>query len=271
FASFLLGDLANANRVITGHVGRWTMPYFAFYVKDDIKVRPNLTINLGLRWDVDVPRIESHNDTSNFSPTTPNPGAGGRPGAMVFGTNCGSCNKRWADTYWKDFGPRIGFAWSPSRFNNGLVVRGGYGIYYAPLLYTEFIGNQHQGYSATPNFSSPDGFSPAFNWNSGFPPSPAPPFLDPTNLNGQAGADYIAPQYGRPGMIQNWSIQIQKQVGKDMIATVGYVGSTGEHLRSAIQNINNIPIQYFSLGDQLFQNLPGNTAGVGLPYAGFSG
>ena len=270
FASFLIGDLSHAARQVTGHVGRWTMPYFAVYVKDDYKARPNLTFNLGLRWDVDVPRVESHNDTSNFSPTTPNPGAGGRPGAMVFGTNC-HCNTRWADTYYKDFGPRFGFAWTPSRFNNGLVVRGGYGIYYAPLLYTDFGGNQQQGYSATPSFSSPDAFSAAFNWTNGFPATPAPPFLDPTLLNGQSGANYIAPQYGRPGMIQNWSIQVQKQLGKDMVATVGYVGSTANHLRSAIQNINNIPIQDFSLGDQLLQNVAGNTAGVPLPYPGFKG
>ena len=48
-ASFLLGDLASSGRQITGHVARWIQQYFAAYVKDDLKLRPNLTLNLGLR------------------------------------------------------------------------------------------------------------------------------------------------------------------------------------------------------------------------------
>ncbi len=70
-ASFLLGDLSNGNAFIQGHVPRWTYQYYAGFGQDDWKVTPHLTLNLGLRWSVDVPRIESHNDTSNFSPTAP--------------------------------------------------------------------------------------------------------------------------------------------------------------------------------------------------------
>ena len=171
-ASFLLGNLDNAGRQITGHIARWTQQYFGGYIKDDIKLRPNLTLNLGLRYNLDIPRKESHNDTSNFSPTAPNPGAGGHAGALVFGNNCTGCNPRWADTYYKAWAPRLGVAWTPGMFHDKVVVRGGYGIYYSPLQYTDFGGRMQQGFSASPSISSPDSFTPAFNWDNGFPNVP---------------------------------------------------------------------------------------------------
>ncbi len=270
-ASFLLGLPTNAGRQVTGHIGRWTQPYFAAYVKDDLKIRPNLTLNLGLRWNLDVPRKESYNDTSNFNPTLPNPGADGFPGALEFGSNCTHCNPKWADTYYRAWSPRIGAAWTPGMFNSRIVVRGGWGIYYSPLQYTDFGGRMQQGYSASPTVSSPDAFNPAFAWDNGFPNVTLPPSLDPTQKNGQNGMDYIQPGYGQPGRIQSWTIQVQGQVTKDMVATLGYVGQRSNHLRSAIDNVNNIPWADTQLGDQLFQDINGNTAGVSRPYASFQG
>ncbi len=268
-ASFLLGDVGGASRQITGHIARWTQPYFAVFAKDDFKLRPNLTLNLGMRWNLDVPRSESHNDTSNFSPTAPNPGANGRPGALIFGNLC-KCNAKWADTYYKAFAPRFGFAWTPGVLGNSLVVRGGYGIFYSPLQYTDFGGNQQQGYSASPNLNSLDAFTPRFQWDGGFPNVVLPPNFDPGQTNGQGGTNYIKPEYGRPGLIQSWSLQVQKQLGGNMVGTVGWVGSHGTHLRSALENVNNIDPRYFSLGNQLLQPVSNNTAGVGLPYSSFS-
>ncbi len=266
-ASFLLGDVGDGNATIQGHVPRWTFQYYAAFIQDDWKVTPRLTLNLGLRWDVDVPRVESHNDTSNLSLTAPNPGAGGRPGAMVFGPTC-NCNSRWADTKWHDFGPRLGFAYNPG--GGRFVIRGGYGVIYSPLQYTDFGGSQVQGYSATPNFFNSDNFTPAFNWTNGFPPFPQPPFEDPTIENG-GNPNYLAPKFGQPGIIQSWSFQVQGQVSKDMVATLGYVGQHAQNLRSNIENINNIATSNFALGTALQENIVGNTVGVPLPYAGFTG
>jgi hypothetical protein len=265
-ASFLLGDLQGSGRQIVGHVARWTMPYFAAYVKDDIKIKSNLTVNLGIRWNLDVPRKESYNDTSNFDPTIPNPGAAGRPGALAFGDSCTGCNPKWADTYYKAISPRIGFAWTHDKY----VVRGGYGIYYSPLQYTDFGGRGQQGYSSSPTISSSD-INRAFNWDGGYPNVPMPPSKDPTQKNGQNGMDYIKPEYGEPGRIQSWSLQIQRQLGAETMATLGYVGQRSHHLRSAIDNVNNIQWSQTALGNQLLQDINGNSAGVPLPYAGFNG
>ncbi len=265
FASFLLGDLNEGSRVVLGHVARWTSQYYATFIQDDWKVSSRLTLNLGLRWDLDMPRKESNNLTSNLSLNTPNPGAGGLPGAMIFGNTCTNCNPRWANTYYKDFGPRVGFAYSAT---DKTVIRGGWGLYYSPLQYTDFGGEQAQGYSATPDFISPNNFNPSFAWDNGFPAFAPPPTLSPTIKNGQAHADYIDPSYGRPGVIQSWSLQVQQQVSKDMVATLGYVGQRSTRLRSALLNLNDINPSNFSRGDTLNNNLAGNTAGVAVPYPG---
>ena len=265
-ASFLLGTLQNGNAFLQGHAPRWTSQYYAGFGQDDWKVTPHLTLNLGLRWSVDVPRVESYNDTSNFSPTTPNPAAGNIPGAMVFANLCNSCNRRWADTKYHDVAPRLGFAYNP---NGGrFVIRGGYGVMYSPLQYTDFGGSQVQGYSATPTFSSSDNLSPAFNWDNGFPPFAPPPFTNPSVVN-KGNPNYIQPRFGQPGIIQSWSFQVQGQVSHDMVATLGYVGQRAQNLRSAIMNINNIPVQDINLGNVLNQPVTGNTLGVKAPYPSF--
>jgi len=272
FAAFLLGTVNSSNLTLQGHVPRWVSQYYAGFIQDDWKVKPNLTLNLGLRYDVDVPREESYNNTSNFDPTIPNPGAANYPGALTFGTVCSPrCNTRWADTWYKDIGPRIGFAWTPGSLDNRIVIRGGWGIYYAPLQYSDFGGGQQQGYTVTPSFISADKFTPAFNWNNGFPAYTPPPNLNPAQLNGQAGVNYTQPSFGRPGLVQSWSLQVQGQVSKNTVATLGYVGQRATHLHSAIQNINNIPIQDFALGSQLTQNVGAPGVSVNAPYPGFTG
>jgi hypothetical protein len=270
-ASLELGQVDSADLGQRLHQPRWISNYWAGYVQDDLKISNKLTLNLGVRYDIDQPRREALNITSNFSLTAIDP-KNGRPGALVFGTNC-NCNTRWADTWLKDIAPRIGFAYSPQ---SRTVLRGGYAILYGPLQYNDFGGSMLQGYSANPNFGS-DTFNPAFNIGGGFPAYAPPPNLDPGQLdNGNAaapqfvGGSYIAPKYGRPAMVNQWNLQIQQEVAKDLIFTLGYIGQAAQNLRSGIENINNMPAANFARGDQLTQfDLP--AAGVPSPYPGFNG
>jgi hypothetical protein len=275
FASFLLGQVDSAGLTVFAHYPRYTQNYYALFVQDDFKVSQHLTLNLGLRWDVDQPRKEADNFTSNFDPTLPNPGAGGLPGALIFASNCNGCNVRWAKTFYDDFGPRVGFAYSPG--NSGLTaIRGAYSIFYGPLYYADFGNSVNAGYTASPNPVSPDGFSPAFNLASGFPPYAAPPILDPTIRNNQS-VDYITPGFGKPPMIQSWSFQIQQQLATDLIMSIGYVGNKSQNLRSAAADgsYNNMPVQDLALGENLLSAPIGspiaNAAGIFAPYPGFTG
>ena len=271
FASLLLGAASGGNFALGlySEKPRWTSYYYALFAQDDIKLGSNLTLNVGLRWDVDVPRSEAHNATSNFSPTAIDP-AYGIPGALVFGTASHS-QQRWANTYYKDVAPRFGFAYTPGKSNGKTVFRGGGAIFYGPLQFSDFGGSMDTGYKVQPTFTSQDGFSPAFALDTGFPAYKQPPNLDPGIFNGQpVTGSYIQPQDGKPAAVYEWSLQMQHELAPDLILEVGYLGNKAQNLRSNVQNINNIRISAFALGDTLNSGVTGNTAGVPIPFNGFT-
>ena len=274
FASFLLGGYDSGGTTIPFHQPRWISAYYAGFIQDDLKVTKDLVLNLGLRYDVDQPRKEATNSTSNFSPTAIDP-VSGIPGALVFGTTCTNCNKRWADTWFKDIGPRVGFAYSPSAWGGKLAIRGGFATIYGPLQYTDFGGSTIAGY-ANPISQNSDGFNPAYQIDQGLPPYTVGTNLSPGLFdNGNAAAprnfaNYIKPSYGRPAQINQWNAQVQQELARDLIFTLGYIGSSGSHLRSGIENINNMPKSNFGRGDALTSfNLAAN--GTPSPYNIFNG
>ena len=275
-ASFLLGAVDNAAITIPVHQPRWISNYWAGFVQDDFKVSNSLVLNLGIRYDIDQPRREAQNFTSNFNPTAIDP-VSGIPGALQFATTCTNCNPRWADTWYKDIAPRIGFAFSPASLNNKFVVRGGFATLYGPLQYSDFGGATTAGYTNPINQNS-DSFNPAFALDTGLAPYSIQPNLNPGLFdNGNSAAprnfsNYIKPSYGRPPQINQWNLQIQQELAKDLILTLGYIGNSGAHLRSGIENVNNTSPSTFGLGDILSRNfsVSAPAQGTKLPYATFN-
>ncbi len=108
-------------------------------------MRTRLTVNYGLRYDLDIPATEAFDRFSMVDPTLPNPGAGGILGAYTyFGSGPGRNGRtRSQDIYTKAFGPRIGFAYS---INDKTVLRGGYGIFYQPLKEGSFADQDGLGF-----------------------------------------------------------------------------------------------------------------------------
>jgi Carboxypeptidase regulatory-like domain len=285
-ASTLVGQIDNANYTIYQSQARWLRSYFAGFVEDSFKVTPTLTLNYGLRYEVDEPFKEAQNNSSNISFSVPNcnsftPSCPTDPslmGGLAFaGTGPGKngvANERWAETYKKDIGPRFGFAWSPHFLGEGkTVIRGGYGILYGGLQYADFGGYSRQGFQGTAGISSPDGFTAAYNLDSAFPvPKPALPNLDPSQVNflGCCAETYVKPSYGRPPMIQNWSFEVQRELARDLILDVAYVGQHSTRLRSNYDGENLLNPQYFSLGALL--NTPLNQQStIQAPYPNFPG
>jgi len=252
FASFLLGEPQTEQLTETLVNPRLSSYYYAAYVQDDFKLRHDITLNLGLRYDVDTPRHEDHGDQSNLDLNIPNPGAPGENGALVYGSQSNQ-----GVTYFKDLGPRVGIAYAPSALFgriHDIVFRGGYGIYYAALFYDDLPTGTIQfsnGNVVQPTFTSLDNYTPVNSFSAGFP-SFTPPMnsTNPSRLNGQ-NVGYIAPSYGRPGMTQNWSAEIQKQLTRDLILSVGYVGVSGSHLHTNIAQVNALQPQFYSLGNAL--------------------
>jgi hypothetical protein len=137
-AALLLGYVNNATLTSTDPLNSRSDFYGAF-IQDNWKISSRLTINLGLRWDMDSPRFERDNHQSGFDPAPINPVAGA-PGIITFsGVNGRS---KYAHDFDKNnFGPRFGFAW---RIGGGMVVRGGYGIYYNTSVYQALVSQMSQ-------------------------------------------------------------------------------------------------------------------------------
>jgi len=251
---------------------------FALYAQDTYRVSAKLTLNLGLRYDVDIPATEAFNRFSMVDPSLPNPGAGGILGAYTyFGFGDGrNGQKRPQDIYGKAFGPRVGFAYS---INDKTVLRGGYGIYYEALKEGSFADQDGLGFfnRQTVNVTNggptqiDDGITHLF--------PPTGPFT-PDGQNDQNGVITVPANTGRPADIQTWNFDVQRQVMKDLMVSVAYVGSKGTHLPA----LNIIPNQanptYLSLGSELTMpasclaadTCPSAVAmGVTLPYSGFTG
>jgi hypothetical protein len=301
FASFLLGDVGNGSQNVYNDSPRWNSHYIAGFVEDDIKMTSNLTLNLGMRYDVDAPRHEALNRTSELSLTAPDSAAGNLPGALVFGTNC-NCNSAWANTWYKDFAPRVGFAYVLPGTNDKAVIRGGGAIIYGPLQYNDFGGAMAFGYNQSRDFfdgqtaTTGGAFTPAFRLDSssaadptnttvGYPNVSYAPNLSPAQLtapNGPGsfdavGGEVIQPKEGRPSMTSNWSLQLQDELAKDLVFTMGYIGQEAQNLRTGdLSNFNNLSPSYFSMGDHLnnsvnFIPTGGSNSGVNAPYASFEG
>jgi Carboxypeptidase regulatory-like domain len=255
FASFLLGLPEEESLTVRSHNSRWDSNYYAGYVQDDFKFRKDLTFNFGLRYEVDTPRHESIGAQSVLDLTVPNNGnaavpiSPAVPGALIYGAIATG-----AKTYYKDWGPRLGFAYAPDRLFGWVrqtVIRGGYGIYYTALSYSDFGDSLASGTAASPDFKSQDGFTPVQALDAGFPSYPPPSNgKDPAFLNG-GFPNYVAPGYGRPGMVQNWSFEIQHQLATDLILSVGYVGTHATRLHSNLVQTNSIDPKYYSLGKKL--------------------
>lgn len=280
FASFLLGQVDNANLSDHRIQFKEISHYYNLFLEDDWKVLPTLTLNLGLSYSVDTPYRYAEGNTSNISLTTPNPGAGGLPGALVFagkttpqqaaqyGANArnGHVDETWANTWYKDIAPRLGFSYAPGYLNGKTVLRGYYGIFYAPMTHGDFNVQNVDGFIANPSKSG-NGYDAAFSLDSGFPAYPPPPNLDPAQDNFQ-GPDLIMPSFGRVGMVQNFSLQVQQELAPDLIFTIGYVGSRSEHLKSGFNFYNSMPKTDFVYGSKLGQPVS-SIPGVSLPWSTF--
>jgi hypothetical protein len=278
-ASFLLGQVDNANFNINfQHLEN--EQYIAPWVNDEFKATKDLTLTLGLRFDYQGCLSEAHGRQSTFDPNTPNPGAGGHLGAIVFaGSGPGRTGAKCFEKPPKDaWGPRFGFAY---RINDKTSIRGGYGIYYGGLSANQFAGTAELGFSTNPtvpNFTN--GFSPAFYWDTGFPSSVIqfPPNINPSIANGQ-GPTWITANRNNLPRYQNYSLTIERQVGSSMLVRAFYTGNHATRLPDPAQalglldNMNNPSV--LALGATVLGSAIGsataNAAGIQSPYPGFVG
>jgi hypothetical protein len=206
FANFMLGNVYNASEAITqSEYPR--QKGFGLFAVDDFRVNSKLTLNLGLRWDVNLPGHEQAGRWENFNLGLQNPNWAPYYGAWQFSKNSGTSFYTKNDLH--QFGPHVGAAY---QITSKLVARASYGVFYVPL------GTLNSGYGANmPANQTALAFgvnqvlntnqgTSAFNWDNGYPGTTTTPVLNiaTTSLGSFNSPLYIAPYMLYLGHTQNW-------------------------------------------------------------------
>jgi hypothetical protein len=249
------------------------------FFQDDWKFRPNLTINLGLRWEYFGPPTEALGNLENIV-VGANPATGLQDAIAI------NPKHMWGTT-WRNFGPRLGFAWSPDKFASKAVVRGGFGIAFSRFDDDSFFNNRDNpplvaNYgiccgTAPGEFGAQAPNQPFVNGQilyelgtSNSPLSyPANPVLItplnpnthlPTILAGQSPPNVFSNAAQMPiPYIYLYSLQVQYSLPKSWVATVGYTGSSSHDLL----RIANQALFFTQVSNQIgnvFQMTPDTTA-----------
>jgi hypothetical protein len=280
-ASFLLGYAASGS-VANVPNPYWQWIYYAPWVQDDIKLSRRLTVNVGLRWDINLPPTERYNRINRgflvdeVNPISAQVDKTRFPGFQVKGgigfAGVNGLSRSPYDTDWNNWQPRIGAAW---QLDDRMVLRGGYGLFF---LNPTAKGNQLGFSQTTPYVASLDtGQTPANQFSNPFPAgmlSPAAAAQGLSTYLGQ-GISFIDPNSRTP-YVHQFSFGIQRQLPGNMLLDVSYVGSRTKSA-TVSRGINEMSIESLALGDitkggnpnYLNQQVPNPFAGL-IPGTGLN-
>jgi hypothetical protein len=223
-AGLLLGTASTIEQDFTLYEPSIRYWEYNFFVQDDWRVNSRLTLNFGVRYELDTPTIEADNRWTNFDVTT------GR--ILIAGFNSDKATGVRADK--NNFAPRVGFAY---KLREGTILRGGAGIFYNPAGSEAVMMRRHRQLPFGPInavdinqfVNNPrrviDGLNPI-------------PNLDPAVVAANPNGNMLAVDFNvRNGYAQQFNFQIQQQLPKDLVAKVGYVGNLGRRLDN-VYNFN---------------------------------
>jgi hypothetical protein len=284
FADFLIGA---PDQFVQGvaEPGNGRNHYIGIYGQDSWRVRSNLTLNYGLRWDVSSPWSEQHNQIETLVPGKQSATFPGSPVGWVFAGDSGIPSTL-APIRYNNFAPRVGLAYSPSA-SDGLLgkltggpgntsIRAGFGLFYASFEgATSFnqIGASPFGFfyvGNSPSFTTPfldrkDSVNNMQRFPVAFPPLNA----SPSNPDSSVNWSVLLPIASSPGIninnrlpyAEDYELSIQRQFSRATMLTLSYVGTQGHRLLSTLEaNPGNQALC-------LFLNNPANLA-AGSPACG---
>ena len=253
YASFLLGMTSSA-QVNAVQDPQWRKNNWSLYAQDSFKISRKLTLEYGLRWDLQGVGHEIHYRNSMFGPNVPNPNAAGRPGAVAFeGYGNGRCNCAFTSVYPYAISPRLSIAY---QIDPKTVFRAGWGVSYGPGPNWWYVTNQTLLGVGFDNYQVP---SPAVGQAASllrngltydraalYTPTLNPGLgLTPGSVATGVG-NYYDPHGGRPPRINQWNIALQRELVRDVSLEVAYVGNRG-----VWEEANNLGTLNFISGDRL--------------------
>jgi outer membrane receptor protein involved in Fe transport len=209
---FAIGDIGNTQRfTFNNNLG--------FFAQDEIRVRPNLTITAGLRWEYISPLAEKHNLLSNFDASGNLAQVGSPSLPLLFHRDL------------NNFGPRLGVSWSP---RGRTVVRAAYGIYYDYTPQNNLIANYTTSAGVAtnpvPSLANSPYFVGAQNFNSAVWSGTATgPVFTPVPADTPQSI-FVTDSDLRTPYVQSWNLNIQREVTNQFAFEIGYVGSKGTRL-----------------------------------------
>jgi Carboxypeptidase regulatory-like domain len=262
FPNYFLGlpDSYSQGSPQSEDIRAWAVYLFA---QDSYKIKPSLTLNYGLRWELNQPLADVSHHVQTFRPgqaTTQFPCQLSPDSQASLGTDTSDCGPGSANesvfplglvipgdkgvpagltaTYYKAFAPRVGIAWSPERWQGKLVIRSGFGIFYNPmeqLVLEQFQGEPPFGgsnYLTAPLFQAPyvsQSGTVAPNAFGGFLTPKPGTAVDWSRFRPILMYGELEPNL-RTQYTEQYNFQVQQQLASNVVMTLGYVGSQGHRL-----------------------------------------
>ena len=223
-------------------------PYFAFFLQDDWRVASKVTLNLGVRWEDEVPFTERYNRmNTGFCTACVNPLQSSLPSGSTYNLRGGltfatPSNREYYQNHLTHWQPRFGFSYA---LKPRLVLHGGFGI----MFFNSYPGPFASGFSASTSYiATNDNTHPATSLANPFPGGVNLPSGSSLGLATQlgAGVNFIAPNYVNPRNMQ-WTVSAQAQLPLNMILQLAYAGNHTLDWENQT-NINSLPYQYYNQG-----------------------
>jgi outer membrane receptor protein involved in Fe transport len=249
-ASFLLGEV-NAGSVQISDLIQTRASYLAFYAQDDWRFNNRLTLNYGLRYDLELPRREVNNRMNSFDPLAINP-VSGTPGIVTFAGVNGTPERAFA-TDVNNIGPRVGLAYQLTE-SGRTVLRGGTGIFYGQTVSNTIGDTAALGFSTSASFVVPQATTESvFSLQDGFPAYVRPERTSafgavPVGARPNTAVAFFKPDQEAPTSYQmNGSLQHELRPG--LLVETGYIGNISRHLTANDFSLNQVPTGLIGPGD----------------------
>ena len=257
-ASFLLGEVNAASIQVSDKIPS-RASYLAVYAQDDWRLTGRLTINAGVRYEVEFPRYVVGNKMNSFDPLAINP-VSGTPGIVTFAGVNGTPTRAFR-TDWNNIGPRLGFAYRlPGKRDT--VIRGGAGIFYGPTVSNTIGDVASLGFGTSASYTVAQAETQSvLELRNGFPAAAQQPLTPAFGAVPLGQKPNTAVSYFNPGQVApisyQYNLSVQREVAGDVLLEAGYIGNVSHHLTANDLTLDQVPPQLMTSGNaQLARPFP---------------